>query len=107
MSGIEPIYRPLGLRIQAARKQHQPRMSQEDVAEQVGLPRSAISAIEGGRQRLLVHTLIKLCEVLDVTPDDLLSDLSTYDDDNVQSDASVNDVDLSIVEKVYNKAAAS
>lgn len=79
-------------------------MSQEQLAERIGLPRSAVSAIEVGRQRLLTHTLLRICEVLDIKPNELL--LETNGEPialkHVQSDSSVNASDLRSVEQLIN-----
>lgn len=104
MSAIEPIYRSLGHRLQLARKQHRPRLTQEQVAERVGLPRSAISAIESGRQRVLAHSLIRLCEVLDVEPNVILKDLKSSDLNISQSDSELNLSTKTIVSKAIDTA---
>jgi transcriptional regulator with XRE-family HTH domain len=103
MSDIEPIYATLGLRIRAARRKHHPRMSQQDVADRVQLPRSAISAIEGGRQRVLVHTLLRLCEVLDVDVSNFLIELEETSMLSIQADPGVTEGDLDMVKKISNE----
>lgn len=106
MSAIEPLYRDLGQRIRAARRGHKARLSQEDVAERVGLPRSAISAIEGGRQRVLTHSLVRICEVLEITPNDILLQLNNESKNlnNVKSDSSLSTNTLRKVENLINSS---
>lgn len=106
MGAIEPLYRDLGQRIRAARRRHKSRLSQGDVAERVGLPRSAISAIEGGRQRLLTHSLIRICEVLEITPNEILLELNNESKnlDNVSSDSSLSANALRGVEILINSS---
>lgn len=56
------LYEFLGARIRERR--HSLQMTQAHLAAQVGLLRSSIANIEAGRQRITVHVLYHLCEVL-------------------------------------------
>jgi len=107
MSAIEPVYAALGRKIHVIRTMRRPKLTQEEVAERVGLPRSAISAIEGGRQRVLTHTLLQLCEVLDVEPNDLLRDLDHTNHSSIQSDEDVTQKDISVVNNLFEAAVKS
>jgi transcriptional regulator with XRE-family HTH domain len=71
MADIHPLYVALGKRIRALRRQAN--LSQEDVAERVGLTRTSITNIERGRQQLQVHTLVAIADTLGVRLDELLA----------------------------------
>ena len=58
------FYPRLGDMIQRARKQR--KMSQDGLASAIRLKRTSISNIEKGRQKLLVHTLVEIADVLNV-----------------------------------------
>lgn len=66
------LYEFLGARIRERR--HSLQMTQAYLAQQVGLLRSSIANIEAGRQRITVHVLYHLCEVLGL---DMATALST------------------------------
>jgi len=53
-------------------------MSQETLADAVGLTRVSICNLEGGRQGLSVDVLLRLSDALSVEPADLLPDGDTY-----------------------------
>ena len=63
---IEPIYADLGRRIQRRRLER--RMTQEQLGAQLVPPvtRASIANIETGKQRVLVHTLIRVAELFEV-----------------------------------------
>lgn len=46
-------------------------LSQQRLAEQLGLDQAAVSRIEGGHRRLMVEELVKVAEVLDIAPDEI------------------------------------
>jgi transcriptional regulator with XRE-family HTH domain len=58
------FYRHLGELIQRARKER--KMSQDGLASAIHLKRTSISNIEKGRQKLLVHTLVEIADILNV-----------------------------------------
>jgi transcriptional regulator with XRE-family HTH domain len=64
------IYVDAGRRIQEARKKA--RMTQENLADAVGLSRGSMSNIERGRHKILLHTLEAIASALDVDLHDLL-----------------------------------
>lgn len=75
-SSIEPIYKTIGMRI--ARLRESRHLTQEELGKKLALPprgltRAAISNIESGRQRLLVHTLLAIARALQVEPQELLA----------------------------------
>lgn len=63
-------YQALGKRIANLRKKR--RLTQEQMAEKTELSTNYISHIENSRSIPSLETLVKLCGVLDVTPDELL-----------------------------------
>jgi transcriptional regulator with XRE-family HTH domain len=52
-------------------------LTQESLAEDVGLSRTSITNIERGEQRVLLHQLYSLAEKLRVSPKRLLPDVSS------------------------------
>ncbi len=71
-------YKDLGRKIRETRKQRT--MTQEMLAEQVGISASFLGHIERGSRVASLETLVALCNVLHVTPHYLLSaSLNTYD----------------------------
>jgi transcriptional regulator with XRE-family HTH domain len=69
---VDQLYIEIGLKIRAARLDRS--WKQEDLAEAVGLTRSSVANIEAGRQKTLVHSLVRIAESLNVTVDTLLPD---------------------------------
>lgn len=70
-ASIEPFYRELGRRISELRTKRG--LTQDDLANKIvpNVTRAAIGNIEGGKQRVLSHTLWQLAQALDVSPLDL------------------------------------
>lgn len=66
----EHLYRAIGAKIREVRKEKQ--MKQETLALSIGLTRTSLANIEGGRQRFLLHTLFDIARTLDVTGEELL-----------------------------------
>lgn len=60
----------IGKRIQSLRREH--KMSQEALAEQIGVTRQTISKWELGQSEPDLASLLRLSEIFDVTADDLL-----------------------------------
>jgi transcriptional regulator with XRE-family HTH domain len=69
---MEIDYRKIGTRIKTARELK--KLTQEQLAEITGLTNNYISNIERSRSKPSIKTLIKLCNALDVTPDNILLD---------------------------------
>lgn len=69
----QPFYRAIGTRIVLLRKIYH--LTQKELSERVGMRRSALSLIEGGKQKLAVHELIPIAKALHVSLDDLLGGL--------------------------------
>ena len=67
----KPYYEQFGLNIVYYRKRK--RLTQLQLAELVDVDRSHISAIELGNVGVSFDVLFKLCEVLDITPQELFT----------------------------------
>jgi len=77
-------YYQLGKRLASQRKIH--RFTQERLAEETDLANNYISNIETGRSIPSLETLVKLCEALDITPNDLLIPSSTSSETYMMDD---------------------
>ena len=66
---IDQLWKTVGLRIRSERLGRD--MSQERLAELVGLSRPSITNLEAGRQRMAVDDLIKIARVLQIKMSDL------------------------------------
>ena len=64
------LYRTIGHLVRAARKEA--RLTQDELARRVGLTRTSINNIEQGKQRLQIHMLYAIADVLAVAPTALL-----------------------------------
>lgn len=67
---VNLIYKEFGRRLRHARKTA--KLTQEMLAEQVGLNRTSITNIENGRQRIPLHLLFSLATIVGVHPTSLL-----------------------------------
>lgn len=67
---LEQVYRTVGERIRDERKKQN--ITQDELALQVGLTRTSITNVEKGRQKLLLHTLIQIANILGIPPVRLL-----------------------------------
>lgn len=70
MISQDRLYEYIGQQIRNHRDKRS--ITQQDLADRVGLERTSITNIERGKQKLPLHVLFGICEVLDVTPNDLL-----------------------------------
>jgi transcriptional regulator with XRE-family HTH domain len=73
----ESIYRHIGAVIRRGRKRFKPRLTQEALAQRVGISRASLANIETGRQSVLVHQLYALAAALDLAPADFLPAVDT------------------------------
>lgn len=64
-------YKDLGARVRAARRQQS--LTQEELAEKMGISASFLGHIERGTRVASLETLVSVCNVLHVTPEYLLS----------------------------------
>jgi HTH-type transcriptional regulator, cell division transcriptional repressor len=65
-------YKKIGMRIKETRLGRE--VSQEKLAESIGMSKEHISHIECGTTKLSLPTLLKICNALETTPDLLLID---------------------------------
>lgn len=72
VAGVDALYLEIGRAIHQLRKQRHPRMSQDELAEVVGLSRASIANIERGHHRVQLHVLYDIANALEVQPHDLL-----------------------------------
>jgi transcriptional regulator with XRE-family HTH domain len=68
----ESIYRHIGAVVRQGRRKFKPRLTQEALAQRVGVSRASLANIETGRQSVLVHQLYALAAALDLAPADFL-----------------------------------
>lgn len=66
------VYRTVGTAIR--RRRLRLGLTQAQLAQRVSLTRTSITNIEAGRQKLLVHTLLTIAEVLGLAASELLPD---------------------------------
>ena len=71
---MDPLYREFGRLVRARRDVLE--LTQDEVAERIGLGRTSITNIEKGRQHVSLHLLYEISRVLGVTPAELLPDRS-------------------------------
>ena len=70
MATSDQLYSILGKLVRTRREQA--KLTQDELAQRVGLTRTSISNIESGRQKIQVHTLYTIAEALHVPADALL-----------------------------------
>jgi transcriptional regulator with XRE-family HTH domain len=75
---MERIYVDFGVSLRKARKSA--RLTQDVLAEKVGLSRTSITNIERGRQHLALHMLYRLAEAVGCKPVELLPDVPRDED---------------------------
>jgi transcriptional regulator with XRE-family HTH domain len=68
----ESIYQHIGAVIRTRRNALKPRLTQEALAQRVGISRASLANIETGRQNVLVHQLYALATALSLDPSDFL-----------------------------------
>lgn len=70
MSEPTPLYRAIGSRVLRARVDAG--LTQEQLAEKIGMARASIANLEAGRQRPPVHVIADIAAALDVARHDLI-----------------------------------
>jgi transcriptional regulator with XRE-family HTH domain len=93
---VEAFYRRFGAVLRQRRLAA--RLTQEDLASRLGLNRTTVVNIEKGRQRIALHQLLVLADVLGCEPLALLPDTRLNDGDRVGS--SVDDEVATFVSRV-------
>lgn len=67
--------RRLGKNVERERKNKEPRLTQERLAELAEIDRTHVSQIEAGKRSVRLETLVKLAGALDIEPAELLDGL--------------------------------
>lgn len=70
VDSVAGIYQEFGRRLTQVRKSR--KISQEELGEKLRLSRASIANMEAGRQRILLHHLFQLADVLSVPVNDLV-----------------------------------
>jgi putative transcriptional regulator len=91
--GADTLYSEIGRGIRQLRLRRSPRMSQQQLADSVGLSRASIANIERGLHRIQLHVLYDIATALDAEPHDLIPHLDhlsnvTLVPDDVRNDLS-------------------
>lgn len=71
-AAVNQLYEAIGRRIRDARQERE--LTQTDLARSLGMTRSSIANFEAGRQRVTVHLLLQIAEVLDAPVGGLLGE---------------------------------
>ena len=82
------LYQILGERLRKLREQQdgaRGRMTQAELATKIGLERTSVTNIEKGGQKVPLHVLFRLCEVLKVSIAELLPAISEVQLDAVEA----------------------
>ncbi len=64
------LYTQIGARIRKLREEA--KLSQEQLAQGVGLTRTSITNVEQGKQKMLLHTFVEIAHQLSVDPAEML-----------------------------------
>jgi transcriptional regulator with XRE-family HTH domain len=67
---FDQFYREFGRRVRSVRENAG--ITQAQLASAIGLTRSSVANLEAGRQKVLLHVLIVMAELLQVEPSELL-----------------------------------
>lgn len=98
----ELLLKEMGIRISKRRKEYH--LTQEQIAEQMNVSLQMISNLELGKKAIRPENLVKLCRVLDVTADYILTGKKSASD--VQSIASklscLPDDDVQMIETLID-----
>jgi transcriptional regulator with XRE-family HTH domain len=70
MQEINDLYKRIGRMVRIHREKAG--LTQEALAELVGLKRASITSIETGRQQVLLHTLLSIAKAVEVAPSSFL-----------------------------------
>ena len=81
MISEQALYKEVGKRLKDFRE-NRSNLTQDRLAAEIGLKRTSITNIESGQQRLPLHTLFRICEVLRIEVKDLLPDVHQVSEAN-------------------------
>jgi transcriptional regulator with XRE-family HTH domain len=102
---MEHLYREFGRTLRARRKHAG--LSQDDVAQRVGMSRTSITNIEQGRQHISLHVLYELAGAVGITPADLLPDSHVLVKGNAELEKKLGNVRLQEAEKDWIRRVVS
>jgi transcriptional regulator with XRE-family HTH domain len=68
----DKLYREIGRRIRAIREECNPKLTQSELADKLGVERTSITNIEQGTQRATLHLLYSLAQRLQIPLEKLL-----------------------------------
>jgi transcriptional regulator with XRE-family HTH domain len=71
---VERFYREFGRLLRQARERAEPKITQKQLADRVGLTRTSITNIELGKQHVSLHALFTLASAVGLKPSELLPD---------------------------------
>lgn len=83
MISSDEIYESIGRLVRVRRIKL--RLTQDDLAQRIGLKRTSITNIEKGRQKIQVHTLYELAAALEVDPPALVPTFKTMEPDTLKA----------------------
>jgi transcriptional regulator with XRE-family HTH domain len=72
---IEPVYRQFGAKVQSIRETLG--WKQEEMAKKLDMTRASLANIEGGNQRVLLHTVDEFAKAFNVEPKVLMRGIWT------------------------------
>jgi len=92
---VDRFYKEFGRLVREARERAEPKITQEHLADIVGLSRTSITNIESGRQHIPLHTLFALADAVGVKVGELLPDPAFAAADGRPLLAKINQLQLS------------
>ena len=102
---MDRLYREFGRALRARRKHAG--LSQDNVAQRVGMSRTSITNIEQGRQHVSLHVLYELAAAVGTTPEDLLPDSRALVKGNSELERKLGNVPLPEEEKDWIRRVIS
>ena len=94
----EKLYPLMGRSIKRLRKHH--KMTQEQLAEQIGMDQKQISHIETGRSREKLSTYLKIANVFGVSIDHFLAGALLIDAENMHSFGLAGKIEQQFIQEV-------
>ena len=73
---MDIYYKKMGEKLKIIRVQKG--LSQQDVADRLGLTRSAIGFYEAGKRTVDIKTLFKMCDIYNIDINEILKDIKKY-----------------------------
>ncbi len=80
-AGQNHLYRLFGERLRQRRRSRRPALTQQKLADAVGLSRTSLANIERGHQRVQIHLLYQFARVLQCKPLELLPSFDSTSSD--------------------------